>query len=176
METEQATLLDVFEKAHIIKQFRLTEDGASETGNNSVYTIKRLSEDGSEEETEEENSDYDYSVSIQVEEEPVQLSGEAGWGCWLELQIDIEDGEIQCGIAVKSKAGLSMECGANSEKEFEKEKTVYERKLPNIEFNAGIVPIVITNHLEAIVGASGSLEAHSQLLQRDSRQHPGIPV
>ena len=54
METEQATLLDVFEKAHIIKQFRLTEDGASETGNNSVYTIKRLSEDGSEEETEEE--------------------------------------------------------------------------------------------------------------------------
>ena len=42
VETEPATLLDVFEKAHIIKQFRLTEDGASETGNNSAYTIKRL--------------------------------------------------------------------------------------------------------------------------------------
>ena len=39
-----------------------------------------------------------------------------------------------------------------------KRKTVYERKLPNIEFNAGIVPIVITNHLEAVVGAAGSLE------------------
>lgn len=158
VETEQATLLDVFEKAHIIKQFRLTEDGASETGNNSAYTIKRLSEDDSEEETEEENSDYDYSVSINVEEEPVQFSGEAGWGCWLELQIDIKDGEVQCGIAVRSKAGISLECGANSEKEFEKEKTVYERKLPNIEFNAGIVPIVITNHLESVVGAAGSLE------------------
>ena len=57
VETEPATLLDVFEKAHIIKQFRLTEDGASETGNNSAYIIKRLSEDESEEETEEENSD-----------------------------------------------------------------------------------------------------------------------
>ena len=55
VETEQATLLDVFEKAHIIKQFRLTEDGASETRNSSAYTIKRLSEDGSEEETEEED-------------------------------------------------------------------------------------------------------------------------
>ncbi len=158
VETEPATLLDVFEKAHIIKQFRLTEDGASETGNNSAYTIKRLSEDESEEETEEENSDYDYSVSINVEEEPVQFSGEAGWGCWLELQIDIKDGEVQCGIAVRSKAGIALECGTNSEKEFEKEKTVYERKLPNIEFNAGIVPIVITNHLEAVVGAAGSLE------------------
>ena len=158
VETEPATLLDVFEKAHIIKQFRLTEDGASETGNNSAYIIKRLSEDESEEETEEENSDYDYSVSINVEEEPIQFSGEAGWGCWLELQIDIEDGEVQCGIAVRSKAGISLECGANSEKEFEKEKTVYERKLPNIEFNAGIVPIVITNHMEAVVGAAGSLE------------------
>ena len=92
------------------------------TGNNSAYTIKRLSEDESEEETEEENSDYDYSVSINVEEEPVQFSGEAGWGCWLELQIDIEDGEVQCGIAVRSKAGIALECGANSEKEFEKEK------------------------------------------------------
>ena len=121
VETEPATLLDVFEKAHIIKQFRLTEDGASETENNSAYTIKRLSEDESEEETEEE-------------------------------------GEVQCGIAVRSKAGIALECGANSEKEFEKEKTVYERKLPNIEFNAGIVPIVITNHLEAVVGAAGSLE------------------
>ncbi len=39
-----------------------------------------------------------------------------------------------------------------------KRKTVYERKLPNIEFNAGIVPIVITNHMEAVVGAAGSLE------------------
>ena len=125
VETEPATLLDVFEKAHIIKQFRLTEDGASETGNNSAYTIKRLSEDESEEETEEENSDYDYSVSINVEEEPVQFSGEAGWGCWLELQIDIKDGEVQCGIAVRSKAGIALECGTNSEKEFEKEKTVY---------------------------------------------------
>ena len=38
VETEPATLLDVFEKAHIIKQFRLTEDGASETGNNSAGT------------------------------------------------------------------------------------------------------------------------------------------
>ena len=122
VETEPATLLDVFEKAHIIKQFRLTEDGASETENNSAYTIKRLSEDESEEETEEENSDYDYSVSINVEEEPVQFSGEAGWGCWLELQIDIEDGEVQCGIAVRSKAGIALECGANSEKEFEKGK------------------------------------------------------
>ena len=75
-----------------------------------------------------------------------------------EVQIDIEDGEVQCGIAVRSKAGISLECGANSEKEFEKEKTVYERKLPNIEFNAGIVPIVITNHMEAVVGAAGSLE------------------
>ena len=135
VETEPATLLDVFEKAHIIKQFRLTEDGASETGNNSAYIIKRLSEDESEEETEEENSDYDYSVSINVEEEPVQFSGEAGWGCWLELQIDIEDGEVQCGIAVRSKAGISLECGANSEKEFEKEKTVYERKLNGFFFN-----------------------------------------
>ena len=69
-----------------------------------LIPLKRLSEDGSEEETEEEDSDYDYSVSINVEEEPVQFSGEAGWGCWLELQIDIEDGEVQCGIAVREQS------------------------------------------------------------------------
>ena len=177
VETEPATLLDVFEKAHIIKQFRLTEDGASETGNNSAYTIKRLSEDESEEETEEENSDYDYSVSINVEEEPVQFSGEAGWGCWLELQIDIEDGEVQCGIAVRSKAGIALECGANSEKEFEKEKTVYERKLPNIEFNAGIVPMLLQIIWKPCRGSGKSGGRHSQLLRCNSQHSTlGIPV
>ena len=166
----------MYSKAHIIKQFRLTEDGASETGNNSAYIIKRLSEDESEEETEEENSDYDYSVSINVEEEPVQFSGEedgdAGWN----FRLISKTVKSSCGIAVRSKAGISLECGANSEKEFEKEKTVYERKLPNIEFNAGIVPIVITNHMEAVVGAAGSLEGAFTALTVQQPTAPWDPV
>ena len=44
-------------------------------------------------------------------------------------------------------------------KNLKKEKTVYETKTDRISsYNAGIVPIVITNHLEAVVGAAGSLE------------------
>ena len=177
VETEPATLLDVFEKAHIIKQFRLTEDGASETGNNSAYTIKRLSEDESEEETEEENSDYDYSVSINVEEEPVQFSGEAGWGCWLELQIDIKDGEVQCGIAVRSKAGIALECGANSEKEFEKGKNRLRTKTAEYRVQRRYCTdchYQLSGSRRRSSGKSG--RRHSQLLRCNSRQHPGIPV
>ena len=214
IETEQATLLDVFEQAHIVRQFQLTEDGAEGTKNSSKYTATKLlntngrnekknvvecsagesdivenndiikdnaqednaendntennvvendestagdeTDDGTEEDTEE--SEYDYSVSLETEEDPVHFSGEAGWGCWLEIQIDIEDGEIQCGIAVKNRAGVSFQCGADSEQEFGVEKSIYQKKLPNKEFTVGGVPIVITNNLEAIVGAEGKLE------------------
>lgn len=41
IETEQATLLDVFEQAHIVRQFQLTEDGAE--GTKIVRSIRRLS-------------------------------------------------------------------------------------------------------------------------------------
>ena len=107
-----------------------------------------------------------------LKKNPFSFQERQDGGCWLELQIDIEDGEVQCGIAVGAKPVFPLECGANSEKEFEKENRL-RTKLPNIEFNAGIVPIVITNHMEAVVGAAGSLEwRHSQLLRL---QQPTAP-
>ena len=79
VETEQATLLDVFEKAHIIKQFRLTEDGASETRNSSAYTIKRLSEDGQRKKTVITITAFPSMLKKNPFSFPERQDGDAGW-------------------------------------------------------------------------------------------------
>ena len=43
---------------------------------------------------------------------PISLSGEAGVNAWIEVEIDIEHGEIECGITARTEEGAkaSVEC------------------------------------------------------------------
>ena len=95
VETEDASLADVFEKVHVVRHF--------------VYTKKSVSE--SENLSEEENGqDGEYAFQTSYEETSAPFSdwGEAAWNCGLDFQLDVENGEFQYSIAVRSKADLSV--------------------------------------------------------------------
>lgn len=122
VETEPAFLTDVFEKAHIVRKIRLTENGVKEDNvnepqaearyrsdtfqkvstaeKNDNYSVMKLS---NTENKEEEDKDLGASASFYTSfEENINdittISGEAGFNIWLELKLDIENGEIIFGL------------------------------------------------------------------------------
>ena len=53
----------------------------------------------------DDETEYMYSKSFEETEDPVTISGEAGISIWVEVEIDIAHGEIECGIAARTKEG-----------------------------------------------------------------------
>lgn len=176
VETEPAVLTDVFEKAHVAKTFRLTEDGVEEVTQEttqvnmtdeiqmasydgkaleSAYSVMKLSD---KEKQDDDLGDYLFDVSFKEEIENVTVSGEAGFNIWLEFKFDIQRGNIVFGIAIRDESGgeLQLICGTDFDKEIE--KSIYEKKLPNFEFSVGGIPIVVTNEIEAVVGGDIEIE------------------
>ena len=76
------------------------------------------------------------------------------------MEIDIAHGEIECGIAARTKEGAKaeLECSKSYSKELE--KNLLKKKLPHIEFAVAGVPIVVTNQLEIDAGAEMNLEGN----------------
>ena len=188
IETEPAYLTDVFEKAHIVKNYKLTEDGL-EKGHPDVkqeesrasmqkasYNSTKIMEDtsstaklvdtaDSEDDGDEESEDagYIFGASFDEEIENIHISGEAGFDVWLELRLDIDNGNVQFGIAVRDKTGASLQFRYGSDLQKEIEKVIYERELPNFEFAVAGIPIVVTNDLEAVLNGEVKIEGSISL-------------
>ena len=184
--TELAVLTDVFEKAHIVKRFQLTEEGMKEVayhqvdgfsiGEGSDLKFRNLSaqseENGSGKEQSENNvpdvsimpnTDYMFGASIEISDEDISISGGAGVSAWLEMNIDINHGEIVCSMALKSEGGADISVDfAESLLDLPEppsiEKTILKKRLPNGEFIFSGIPLVFTNEIEITAEAEASIE------------------
>ena len=165
IKTEPAVLTDVFEKAHIYKRIKLTENSNEATSyivENAEFNSDVTQFHGQlcKENDNDDETEYMYSKSFEETEDPVTISGEAGISIWVEVEIDIAHGEIECGIAARTKEGAKaeLECSKSYSKELE--KNLLKKKLPHIEFAVAGVPIVVTNQLEIDAGAEMNLEGN----------------
>lgn len=183
--TESAVLTDVFEKAHIVKRIQLTEDDTLEAnytpenhvtaqsdvkiqnmvmGSNENYTIEKLAKksekarDNKDESDDEDESEYLFGASFEAGEGAVKFEGDAGVNIWLEVQIDIEDGEIECGMAIKKESGVNLNLHSSADAKKKIDKTIYSKSLPKYEFFVAGIPIVITNRMDIIAEMEANLE------------------
>ena len=172
VQTELAMLTDVFEEAHITKTFQLGEFDVDETEMNNNEIGQRQSENDAQKvnytpETignykavplasgQNEQSEYLISKSFQYQEDGVSAEGEIGFNAYLQLIIDIDHGDIKFGIAETNESTGKLNMSYQIEKELkDKSKTFYSKSYPNSEFVVAGIPIVITNQLEAVCGAS----------------------
>lgn len=182
-ETEYAVLTDVFEEAHIIRSFAVTKDGVYEIENpddvnmtinfamgnmgtsSSEYSIQPMVY--KKQTTSHPRSvqlldmDRDLLFKGEIEKELndfISVSGEFGFDVWFEVKIDIENGNIEFGIANHTKTEGEVFIGYEDEGEVEYSKPIFEKKLPNFQFTIGYVPVVITNDLEVRLEASDQIE------------------
>lgn len=185
VETEPAFLTDVFEKAHVLKTIQLTENGVKEGNDqlpqvsagkrsnefqrvsnaekNTDYSIVKLSDT---EEQEEEDKDLGASFYTSFEEDINDITtmrGEAGFDIWLELELEIANGDIVFGIVAKNETEAELHLTCSEEMEREIERVVFQKRLPRYEFNVSGVPIVLTNELETVLGAGAEMEGSIEI-------------
>ena len=179
IKTEPAVLTDVFEKAQIYKRIKLTEEGnksvsysIGKDGNNGAVQVQNAMSEidnsyrtimlADKKETDDENNgtEYVFGQKFEKESDPFTISGEAGFDVWLDIKIEIKHGNINCGMAIKSKEGgkILLKCGKDWNKE--KEWGLWEKSLPNYEFVVAGIPIVVTNKLELNAEAGAELEGN----------------
>lgn len=175
-ETEPALLTDVFEEAHIIRRFQLTEEGVEEDDfsenkndiinnssfQNSTYSVIQLTEEDSNSGIKYKQSlidDYEFDLTPEEDngdededdEDWISVSSKGGLSVWEEITVEIEDGDIKCGISLQSKAEASIVAKYNLEEEKEFEKTIFSKNLPNYQFLvAGWIPMVVTNEVAGV--------------------------
>ena len=145
------------------EQQKLADKAIGEAFNIEVCKDEKEKKEEKEDKDIDENdngTDYVIGKKFEEKDEPVTVSGEAGISIWVEIDIDINHGNIKCGIAAKSKEGAktAMECSESSSKELEKK--LLEKKLPNYEFSVAGIPIVVTNNLEIAIGSEMNLEGN----------------
>ena len=165
VKTEYALLTDVFERAHIVRQFKVQDSKMSGAqynipNNSDDIILTDISKKKDSEKSENEDLDYMFNKSFEEKEDPWTFSGNAGASLWVEVDIDIEHGDIQCAMALRNKGEVTLDlrCGTSTTKEAEKE--ILKKSLPTVEFLVGTVPIVITNRLEILAGAEFNLEGN----------------
>ena len=179
IKTEPAVLTDVFEKAQIYKRIKLTEEGnksasysIGKDGNNGAVQVQNAMSEidnsyrtimlADKKETDDENNgtEYVFGQKFEKESDPFTISGEAEFDVWLDIKIEIKNGNINCGIAIKTKEGgkIILKCGKDWNKE--KEWGLWEKSLPNYEFVVAGIPIVVTNKLELNAEAGAELEGN----------------
>lgn len=165
--TEPAVLTDVFEKAHIVKRIHLTEDAATEAHYNfendvAVQNDTKFQNMVMKKKTKKKNfndeSEYLFGTTFEIGEGATKFEGDIGVDIWLELQIDIEDGEIECSMAIKKESGVNVNLHAGTDAEKKINEKIHTKNLPNYEFFVSFVPIVITNQMELVAELETKLE------------------
>lgn len=167
--TEYATLVDVFEKVHFSTSIPLS--GTDDFGMNAgepIYLAYNGDGLGILASNfiigDRDNPDMDDLISVEFEgdiDDEVHVEGNVGAKVWLDMVLDIEDGEVYWELTANDRIQGEVLFGfsASAEKEFEKE--FFKKQLPNIQFMIGPVPVVITNDisakLEGEVGISGEI-------------------
>lgn len=180
VKTEPAVLTDVFEKAHIVKSFTITDSGIEEDDfyslqsqmsdevqgmayskneKKNTYSVIKLS-DTEEKKNDSTLADSDYLVGLSFDEniEDVTIKGDAGFNVWIEIILDIQNGEVKFGVAIKDESGTEIHLQRGSDLEKEVEKNIYKKILPNYEFNVAGVPVVVTNEIGGVIGGNIDIE------------------
>lgn len=171
--TEPATFLDVFEELHVSKTFTLVQeeqvdvDLLSEKTNPIEFAFLNNSKDATSNFDklkssfvikEVEGKDLGELFKIEFEGylcEEIHIEGETSVKLWLRTKIDVEDGDIIWEMSVKDELNGEVLLGYSSSISDEYSQELFNAKLPNIQFMAGPVPIVITNEVTADIGVKG---------------------
>ncbi|MDD3340051.1 MAG: hypothetical protein PHS82_14480 [Lachnospiraceae bacterium] len=175
VKTEYGVLTDVFEKASIVKRFALTERGAEEIPLNATVQVGKsnqmhnISYSNTKVQNDvntmrlssgNDNTEYQFSKEFNYEiTDEISVTGEVGFNAWVEIEIDISDGDIIFGIAAHNESGGNafVGCGFDSEINAFEEK-LFKKSLPNIQFFIGVVPVVITNEIASTIEGSAHVQ------------------
>lgn len=187
VKTSYACLTDVFKKAKIYETFAVTENEVKniESINNGVMNVS-LSNNLNNSFTQlainnEEDTNTNSNIEIKPSEnglglvvnitdevgKNLQLSGQIELTTYIEAKIEIDNGNIDFGLATHTDTNGSLFVGIkkqlfnkNDTDKFngEYKKDLFNTSLPNFEFVVGTVPIVITNDFELFAAISTQLE------------------
>lgn len=144
-----------------------TEERSDEsTEENGSESVSDQNENDDASESDQENGDtqdeveteYMFGGAFEKEADNATISGEAGFSVWVEIIIDIDQGDIKCGMALHKKEGAKLTVSYLDGISKEIEKELFHRKLPNYQFVVAGIPIVLTNELGAEVHASAEIE------------------
>ena len=166
VKTEPAFLTDVFEEVHIDKQIILTEEGGEtltykpENGSTNLTEMQTYPEACKKAETE-----GTFKVEVEAKEEgnPVSFSGEAEVDIGVEVKVDIDHGDIDCGVAanIKESVNLELDCGESYSSDSDKlDKVFLDKDLPNYQFFVAGIPIVLTNQLKLAIEPEVNLDGN----------------
>lgn len=205
-KTEAAVLTDVFEEAHIIKTFAVTNEEVKDINeiDNGVMALNLYSAENavvqplvfSEHSNAEiqqtsavkiKPSDNGVGVVVELDEKigkSLEIDGQAEINTYFEIKIDIEDEEIDFGIALHTDTSGELFVGCQKEL-FDKdnkdkfdgtyEKEILSKALPNIQFLVGPVPIVVTNDFELTTEISAQLEGQiGTTIELDAKKVSGF--
>lgn len=181
VKTENGVLTDVFEKVHITKTFALTEDGVKEAdGNNlkqagAMYKTEKMSYIPSASRSQntdiinivntmslsslDDNTEYPFYKEFEYAiTQEVSVSGAVGFHVWLEVELDVDHGEVTFGVTAHNKSEGEIFCGCHADTEMKFEEELFHKDLPDFEFFIGVIPIVITNEIRADISGEIQLE------------------
>lgn len=180
VKTEIGFLTDVFEKVHIDKTFALTQNSATEvsfnsikqagisdriqtipSANNTVYCANAVNLTTATPVSSLLDNETNYQFAKEFEYDiakNISVHGEVGFNVWIEVALDINHGEVTFGIVAHNESGGEISVNSTADVMIEIEKELFSYDLPNIQFMAGIVPIVITNEIQSDIEG----EAHIQ--------------
>lgn len=175
VNTESANLTDVFEELHMTKSFELKEDGAEEiilNGNNEeslLFTystinagakIKNINHIQVDTDNKKQQFQFDQKFSHELAK-GINVEGGIGFNVCLELTLDISDGDIIFGVATGTEINGNLITDIEGDGKLVFEKELMSRTLPNLQFQAGIVPIVVTNQINSSI--EGEMSAQGDL-------------
>ena len=163
VKTEHAVLTEVFEKADIYKKILLTEDenkSVNYTRDNMPAVLNEVSLDNilCKDDDGDNGTDYVFGQTFEEKKEPLSLSGEVGISMWIEVEMHIDHGEIECGITARTEEGIKVVLGCSESCEKEWEKVLLGKQLPSFQFVVAGIPIVITNEFKISLEAEMNLD------------------
>lgn len=174
--TEPAVLTDVFEEAHIVKCFELTNGGAAEfdpdairNESNKAANLKQLghvNETGSYQNlasTSQQAKDKTYHLDSNSTK-GFAVDGDVSTDLWVEVKIDItpsanSSSSIEFSVILHNKTNGDYKIGYSAEASAEFEKRLFDSNSVNC-FYAGGIPIVITNEITANFEGSSSISGY----------------
>lgn len=165
--TKQATLLDVFEEAHIRKTIVLTDGEGSIDLREADENLLAFNGDSlgmlasAFVVGDRDNENIDDLISVEFEgdvSDYVHVEGEVAAKIWLDMELDIKDGEIIWGLVANDRIHGDILFGYSASAEDDFAKEFFRKKLPNIQFMIGPVPVVITNEVKAQLEGEAEIE------------------
>lgn len=170
VKTEYGVLTDVFEEAHISKSFALSEDAVKEVDFNNIEQVSMVG--GIKNKTIGavistptlllgNNTDYKFSKEFECDlTRGISAKGKVKYNIWLDIEIDISHGDVVFGVVAhnKSDGTICIDSSSNSKIDIEFEKDLFDKKLPNFQFNIARIPIVITNEIQSCIKGKANIE------------------